>query len=167
VVAVPTVVACPVRVTGALRRILIRRARGQTIPYRDKIRARIVLRAAEPETNTQIAAQVGVTVDTVRTWRGRFAEHGLAGLMDRPRSGRPSRFSAVQLAQVTALACQLPAAAGAPLARWSCPELAREAVRQNIAEQVSAATVRRWPAGMRSSPGSSGRGCFPGTRTSL
>jgi len=59
------------------------------------------------------AAQVGVTVDTVRTWRGRFAEHGLAGLMDRPRSGRPSRFSPVQIAQVTALACQLPARRGA------------------------------------------------------
>jgi hypothetical protein len=65
-------------------------------------------------------------------------------LADRARSGRPARFSAVQVAQVKALACQLPAAAGAPLARWSCPELAREAVAQNIAEQVSAATVRRW-----------------------
>lgn len=73
-----------------------------------------------------------------------FAEHGLVGLADRPRSGRPSRFSAVQRAQVTALACQLPAAMGAPLARWSCPELAREVVGQGIAEQVSAATVRRW-----------------------
>lgn len=140
----PAVVACPVRVTSSLRRVLIRRARGQTTPYRDKIRAQIVLRAAERQTNTQIAAEVGVTVDTVRTWRGRFAEHGLAGLLDRPRSGRPPRFSAVQIAQVKALACQLPAAVGVPLARWSCPELAREAVTQNIAAQVSAATVRRW-----------------------
>lgn len=138
------VAACPVRVTGAIRRILIRRARGHTTPYRDKIRARIVLRAAERQTNSQIAVEVGVTVDTVRTWRGRFAERGLAGLADRPRRGRPSRFSAVRRAQVTALACQLPAAAGAPLARWSCPELAREVVGQGIAEAISPATVRRW-----------------------
>jgi transposase len=137
-------VACLVSVTGCLRRVLIRRARGQTTPYRDKVRARIVLLAAGRLTNAAIAAQVGVSVDTVRMWRGRFAQQGLAGLRDRPRCGRPSRFSAVQRAQVTALACQLPAAAGAPLARWSCPELAREVVDQGIAETISPATVRRW-----------------------
>jgi len=138
------VAACPVRVTSSLRRVLIRRARGQKTPYRDKIRAQIVLRAADRQTNTQIAAALAVTMDTVRTWRGRFAEHGLAGLADRPRCGRPSRFSAVQRAQVTALACQLPSQAGVPLARWSCPELAREIVDQGIAEAISPATVRRW-----------------------
>jgi DNA-binding CsgD family transcriptional regulator len=105
----PVVQACPVRVTGALRRILTRQARGQKTPYRDKIRAQIVLWAADQHTNTGIAARLGITVDTVRTWRGRFAEHGLAGLRDRRRSGRPSRFTPVQVAQVTALACQLPA----------------------------------------------------------
>jgi transposase len=140
----PVIQACPVRVTSAIRRILTRRARGQKTPYRDKIRAQIVLSAADQHTNTRIAAQLGITVDTVRTWRGRFAEHGLAGLRDRPRSGRPSRFTPVQVAQVTALACQLPAQAGAPLARWSCPELAREAVAQGVTEAISAATVRRW-----------------------
>jgi transposase len=124
--------------------VLIRRARGQRTPYRDKVRAQIVLRAADRQTNTRIAAELGITVDTVRTWRGRFAEQGLAGLRDRPRSGRPSRFSPVQVAQVTSLACQVPAHAGAPLSRWSCPELAREAVAQNVTESISAATVRRW-----------------------
>lgn len=139
-----TVAACPVRVTGSLRRVLIRRARGQRTPYRDKMRAQIVLRAAERQTNAAIAAEVGMSVDTVRTWRGRFAEHSLAGLRDRPRSGRPSRFSAAQRAQVTALACQIPARVGVPLARWSCPELAREIVGQGVAEAISPATVRRW-----------------------
>jgi transposase len=143
-VVMPAVVACPVRVTGAVRRVLIRRARGQKTAYRDKIRAQIVLRAAERQTNTGIAAELVITADTVRVWRGRFAEHGLAGLKDRPRCGRPSRFSAVQVAQVTSLACQLPAHAGAPLARWSCPELARETVAQGVTEAISAATVRRW-----------------------
>jgi transposase len=138
------VVACLVTVTGAVRRLLIRRSRGQKTPYRDKIRARIVLLAARRWPNARIAAEVGVTVDTVRTWRGRFAAEGVAGLMDRARSGRPSRFSPVQVAQVKSLACQLPVRVGAPLSRWSCPELAREAVSQGIAEAISAATVRRW-----------------------
>jgi transposase len=136
--------ACAVRVTGSIRRLLIRRCRGQKTPYRDKIRARIVMLAAREWPNTRIAAEVGVGVDTVRTWRGRFAAEGVAGLVDRPRSGRPSRFSAVQVAQVKSLACQLPADAGAPLARWSCPELAREAVAQGMVEAVSVSTVRRW-----------------------
>jgi transposase len=138
------VAACPVRVTGAIRRVLARRARGHTTPYRDKVRARIVLLAADRWSNAAIAGQVGVTVDTVRTWRGRFASHGLAGLRDRARSGRPTRFSPVQVAQVKSLACQLPATTGAPLSRWSCPELAREVMAQGVAEAISASTVRRW-----------------------
>jgi transposase len=138
------VVACLVRVTGSVRRLLIRRSRGQKTAYRDRVRARIVLLAAREWPNTRIAAEVGVAVDTVRTWRGRFASQGLAGLLDRPRSGRPPRFTPVQVAQVKSLACRLPTAAGAPLSRWSCPELAHEAVLQGIAEVISASTVRRW-----------------------
>ena len=136
--------ACPVGVTGVIRRILTRRARGQKTPYRDKVRARIVLLAAQQYSNAAIAAEVGVSVDTVRTWRGRFAVQGLAGLRDRARSGRPVRFTPVQVAQVKSLACQLPAATGAPLARWSCPELAREALAQGVADTLSVSTVRRW-----------------------
>ncbi|WP_211231829.1 helix-turn-helix domain-containing protein [Amycolatopsis balhimycina] len=140
----PVVQACPVTVTGAIRRVLTRRSRGQKTPYRDKVRAQIVLLAARRWSNTAIAAAVGVSVDTVRTWRGRFAELGLAGLVDLPRSGRPSRFTPVQVAQVKALACQLPARVGVALSRWSCPELAREAVGQGIAEAMSVSTVWRW-----------------------
>ncbi|MER6417076.1 IS630 family transposase, partial [Streptomyces humidus] len=86
----------------------------------------------------------GLHLDTVRCWRGRFVEHGLAGLSDRERSGRPPSFTALQVAQVKALACRLPAESGVPLARWSCPELAREVVARAIACSVSASTVRRW-----------------------
>jgi len=140
--ATPAVRACRVTVTGALRRVLTRRARGQKTPHRDKIRAQIVLLAAQRWSNAAIAVEVGVSVDTVRTWRGRFAAQGLAGLVDRARSGRPVRFSPVQVAQVKALACQLPARAGVPLSRWSCP--AREVVGLGIAEAMSASTMWRW-----------------------
>ncbi|MFJ5725196.1 helix-turn-helix domain-containing protein [Streptomyces sp. NPDC093149] len=52
-----------------------------------------MLPAARGRANTRIARQVGVRLDTVRMWRGRFAEQRLAGLADRGRSGRraPSR----------------------------------------------------------------------------
>jgi transposase len=53
------------------------------------LRARIVMRACEGASNKQIAAELGTSQPTVGLWRRSFAEHGLAGLGDRPRSGRP------------------------------------------------------------------------------
>jgi transposase len=126
------------------RHRLKRLERSQTAPYRQVLRAKIVLLAARGMPNQAIAARLGVTADTARKWRGRFAAHGLAGLADRKRAGRPPRFTPVQVAEVKALACQLPAEAGVPLSVWSCPELAREAVVRGITAAVSAATVGRW-----------------------
>ncbi|WP_063607427.1 helix-turn-helix domain-containing protein [Streptomyces katrae] len=82
-------------------------------------------------------------MDPVRTWRGRFAHGGLPALSDRRRSGRPARFTPVQVAEATALACQLPAETGVPLSRWSCQELTAELTAHGITETVSASTVRR------------------------
>jgi transposase len=107
-------------------------------------RASIVLLAARRLSNNQIATRLGISVDTVRTWRDRYAAEGRAGLGDRPRSGRPPTFTPVQVAEGKALACQLPAEREVPLSVWSCPELAREAVTAGIADAVSASTVRRW-----------------------
>ncbi|WTO95714.1 IS630 family transposase [Streptomyces sp. NBC_00208] len=83
-------------------------------------------------------------MDTVRTWRSRFAHGGLPALADRKRSGRPARFTPVQVAEAKALACQLPAETGVPLSRWSCPELAAELTARGITDTISASTVRRW-----------------------
>jgi hypothetical protein len=58
------------------------------------------------------------------------------------RAGR-GRFAATVVAEVKALACELPADTGTALARWSCPELAAEAVSRGIVTSVSASTVRR------------------------
>jgi transposase len=52
-------------------------------------RARIVLAAAEGLRNTEIAERLGVSRNMVMTWRSRFAEHRLDGLLDEPRPGRP------------------------------------------------------------------------------
>ncbi|WP_139142703.1 IS630 family transposase [Humibacillus sp. DSM 29435] len=52
-------------------------------------RARIVLLAADGESNTAIAQRVGVSRPTVIGWRERYAMSGLDGLEDEPRSGRP------------------------------------------------------------------------------
>jgi transposase len=107
-------------------------------------RARIVLAAAGGASNAGIAGDLAVCQDTVRKWRRRYAGDRLAGLADAHRSGRPPRFSAVQRAQVTAIACELPATRGMPLSRWSSFELACEAIEAGIVVDISASTVARW-----------------------
>jgi len=128
------------------RRRLQRLVRAHTSEQRLVLRARIVLLAAAGYANEQIARTLGVCVDTVRTWRRRWraGSGDLAALGDAERSGRPPTFAPVQVAQVKALACQPPAEHGAPLARWSGPELARQAVTSGICAAVSASTVCRW-----------------------
>jgi transposase len=78
-------------------------------PLRMVQRAWILLAAADGQYNAQIARDLGVHVDPVRTWRARFAADGMEGLRDRPRSGRPPVFAATVRAEVKALACSLPA----------------------------------------------------------
>lgn len=126
------------------RQVLTARARRARGEQRDVLRARMVLTAADGHGNAAIAERLAVTVDAVRKWRGRFAAERLAGLADRPRSGRPRTFPAVVAAEVKAMACALPAETGVPLARWSCAELATEAVKRAVVPAVSASTVRRW-----------------------
>ncbi|MFI5752071.1 IS630 family transposase [Streptomyces sp. NPDC051644] len=139
----PTRPAVPVMLAASERHRLKKMAYGHKTPHHARQRATIVLLAAQGRSNARIAAEVRVCVDTVRTWRGRFARGGLAALADRKRSGRPPSFTALQVAEVKALACQLPAETGVPLSRWSCPELAREVVTRGIARSISTSTVRR------------------------
>ena len=67
-------------------------ARKYTSPYREVIRARIVLYAAEGLSNDQIAARLDTPRQIVSKWRKRFFEQRLAGLEERERRGRPARF---------------------------------------------------------------------------
>ena len=135
-----------IALSGQEQAVLAARARSARGPYRDRLRAAIVLAAAAGQANAAIAAELGICTNTVRKWRRRFAEGRLAGLKDAPRSGRPPAFTATDRAEAVALACALPAESGVPLSRWSGPDLARElAARRGIA--ASASTVRRWLAG--------------------
>jgi transposase len=138
--------ACSYVVTldAADRAALQSLARRTSAPHRLVRRARIVLAAADGLPGSVIAARLGICEDTARQWRRRFCQHGLDGLGDAPRPGRPRKFAARVVAEVKALACELPATAGVPLARWSCPGLAREAATRGITPAISPSTVRRW-----------------------
>ena len=80
--------AVPLALTDEDRAELGRWSRGG-LPWLAE-RARIVLACAEPGSGVaRVAAELGSTRMTVRKWRRRFAEDGLAGLADHDRPGRP------------------------------------------------------------------------------
>jgi transposase len=62
---------------------------GGAVASRFAERAQIVLACADGAPNARVAVQVGVTVATVRKWRGKFAAERMAGLQDAARIGRP------------------------------------------------------------------------------
>ena len=74
------------------RAVLQQRARCYTLPYRDVIRAKIVLLAERGFDNDDIAERLDSRREIVSKWRKRFFEQRLAGLEERPRRGRPSAF---------------------------------------------------------------------------
>lgn len=76
----------------AERENLEARARRYTSPYREVVRARIVLYAAEGLSNDTIAARLDTPRQVVSKWRKRFFQQRLAGLEDEARGGRPPVF---------------------------------------------------------------------------
>lgn len=74
------------------RQELEARARRYTLPYREVVRAKIVLMAAQGLGNDEIAARLDTRREIVCKWCKRFFEQGLAGLEERPRGGRPPIF---------------------------------------------------------------------------
>ena len=65
--------------SGEEEAVLAARARSARGPYRDRLRAGIVLAAAAGQDNAAIAGEMGVCTDTVRKWRRRFAAAGCRG----------------------------------------------------------------------------------------
>ena len=78
--------------TADQRAELEARARRYTSPYRDVIRAKIVLMAAAGLDNDEIAARLDTSRVIVSKWRKRYFDEGLLGLEERPRGGRPRVF---------------------------------------------------------------------------
>ena len=64
------------------------------------LRCRIVLLAERGLNNTEIASELQINVSSARKWRSRFAAHGLDGLLDEPRPGRPRTISDEQVEEV-------------------------------------------------------------------
>jgi transposase len=88
-------------------------------------RAKILLLAAEGASNTEITRQVGCSRPTVILWRQRYAQHGLAGLDDQPRPGRPQTVRADRRAEILATTLS-PPPEHLGVTHWSTRLLAQE-----------------------------------------
>ena len=112
-----------------------------TAQHRQVVRAQIALMAHRGETTRAIARAVGVSVQTVSHWRGRLARHGLEGLQEVARSGRPRRIGQTQRLELLALACEPAERQGR--ATPTLDELVVRAVERGVVKQISRSHLQR------------------------
>src|ERR1700731_491026 len=111
-----------VRLSRSDRKELEARCRWPRTMQQDLKRARSVLLAAEGRSTRSIAKEVGVQPRIVSRWRHRFADHGLAGLNDRPRASKKPIYNQATNRRILALLDKPPPPPG--YARWTGPLLA-------------------------------------------
>lgn len=122
-------------------------------------RATIILLGFAGMWNEDIARQVGLNRQQVGVWRQRWRDawealcvwectepHRLREaildvLSDAPRPGTPAKFTAEQVSQIVALACEPPKLSGRPIDHWTLRELRDEAIKRNIVTEISVSRI--------------------------
>lgn len=156
-------IAQSVRVTPCQREILHRIIRAHQSSQACVVRARIILYASDGCINEQIAERTGVHRHRVSVWRARWAEvfpmlcrieeeEGEKGLKnplhqvlaDAKRSGTPSKFTAEQVCQIIATACEKPQDLGHPVSHWTPQTLRFELLKRGIVCSISVRQVGRF-----------------------
>jgi putative transposase len=160
----PNPKATPIEASERSQQILAAIVRRQTAPLWLVTRAKMVIKALEGKSNTVIAQELGLDRLTVRLWRERWHENAerraaleegadnekelealiIDSLRDAYRSGTPPKFSAEQVVQMVALACEDPQANGYPVSHWTPKEVAAEAIKRGIVESISERQVGRF-----------------------
>src|SRR6266700_1766602 len=95
----------------------------QTAVGRVALRALMVLWRAEGHSTLEIAARLGCHRETVTPWVERYRQHGVPGLADPPRPGRPRHLEAATMEAVEATLEQAPGEPECPAARWTLANL--------------------------------------------
>lgn len=97
-------------------------ARSRSEELRKIERAKIILTCLDGKENKQVSAELGISIPTVGKWRRRFALHGMDGLKDAPKSGRPFTYDPALLRKRILALLDDPPPAG--LACWDGPSIA-------------------------------------------
>ena len=109
-------------------------ANSRSLPHALVRRVQIVLAGASGEPNSAVANRMRLTKVTVGKWRKRYLEHGIEGLHDELRAGRPRSFDDERVADVINRALQTRPPNGT---HWSARSMAAHT-------GVSKSTVGRW-----------------------
>ena len=115
-------VAPAVSLDATMKAALNQLVRSSSTPQGVVQRSRIVLAAAAGKSNQQIAGELHMPEVTVGKWRRSFAQQGLQGLEDAPRSGRPVMHGPEIVQRVQTRVCEQPE----HYSRWSVRTLAED-----------------------------------------
>jgi len=115
-------IALPLQLDAQMRSTLGKFVDSSSTPQALALRSRIVLAAAGGSNNQQIAAALKIPAITAGKWRRSFAIHGIEGLRDAPRSGRPPKHDSDIRHRVQTRVCQQPE----DQSRWTVRTLAAE-----------------------------------------
>ena len=137
-----------VPLSEAERQELLGLIRAHTTPQHHSFRAHLLLLLAAGHTAPEVARRLGTSRRTVRLWRrhwlARPSSPVAARVHDAPRLGAPATFSAEQWCQISALACEPPAASGRPSSHWTPRALADEACTRGMVATISKRQVGRF-----------------------
>jgi putative transposase len=123
-------------------------------------RSKVILGAAAGESISQQSRELGLVRKAVQHWRekweraqearqvGEETDELLATiaqvLHDGYRSGTPATFTAEQIVQVIAVACEDPQRNGYPFSHWTPKDVAQEVIKRGIVNSISPRQVGRF-----------------------
>ena len=155
--------AAKIQLTEKQYGILEQVHRSPTAAQRLVQRAGVILKAFAGVLNVTIAKDLGLARKQVGLWRRRWQQSfdALVAiecrethaelrrtiedlLSDAPRSGSTGSFTAEQVTQIMAVACEPPEQSGRPIDRWTHRELTDEVIRRRIVSSISVSQVGRY-----------------------
>jgi transposase len=144
-VAMPTPFAPHLILSQKARTELQALVRASSTPQSLGLRARIVLRAADiaTPTNLQISRDLGCDNHTVGKWRRRYLALGFSGLQDAIRPGRPRRIASSTRVQVISVASTLPPDQERTVTRWTLDEIVATLLDALHTEAISRSSIWR------------------------
>lgn len=153
----------PIVLTDQQRALLERIVRREKSTQQQIRRTQVILAAADQSANRRIAKQFNLTVKTVRLWRRRWIGVSQAmctaekngdikqleqlivdALTDEERSGRPPRFTPEEICRIVAMGCEEPEDSQRPISHWTAREVADEAIKRGIVDNISPRSAGRF-----------------------
>lgn len=155
--------AAKINLTEKQQAILAEIGRSTTAPQRLVQRARLILLAFGGMDNRAISLEIGLQRKQVGLWRRRWRQsfdalvaiecresqaafrRALVDILnDAPRSGSLGKFTAEQVTQILAVACEPASQSGRPIDAWTGREVADEVIRRGIVPSISTSQVNRY-----------------------